>query len=202
MTELRYNPLLQDWTMVASKRQGRPHLPEDYCPFCPGSGKVPDHYDVYVYNNDFPALSPSPPDPDPVSTAFYQVAPAYGKCEVILYSEDHSASLAKLPIEHIRRVVDVWTDRYQELAKDPRHKYVLIFENRGREVGVTMSHPHGQIYAYPYIPLKVGTELRATKAHYETHGECLLCAINREEQQFAARVIVETDNFIALRSHL
>ncbi len=66
MAELRYNPLLRDWTMVASHRQQRPLMPTDYCPFCPGSGKVPDDYEVLAYDNDFPALSPNPPAPDDV----------------------------------------------------------------------------------------------------------------------------------------
>ena len=79
MAELRRNPLLGDWIMIASHRQGRPQMPKDYCPFCPGSGKVPDHYDVYKYDNDFPALSQNPPDPDPVATDFFETAPCYGK---------------------------------------------------------------------------------------------------------------------------
>ena len=64
MAELRYNPLLRDWVMVASHRQKRPNMPNDFCPFCPGSGKVPDDYVVYAYDNDFPALSQNPPEPD------------------------------------------------------------------------------------------------------------------------------------------
>ncbi|PWI58486.1 galactose-1-phosphate uridylyltransferase [Sulfoacidibacillus thermotolerans] len=195
MTELRYNPLLQDWTMVAANRQNRPNLPLDFCPFCPGSGKVPENYEVYIYENDFPTLSPHPAEPDDVSTGLYKTAPAYGKCEVVLYSQDHEASISKLKVTQIRKVVDAWTERFVELAKDPLHQYVLIFENRGREVGVTMPHPHGQIYAYPYVPLKLATELNATKVHYEQHGECLLCAMNREEQTFAGRMILETDYF-------
>ncbi|MCI0182068.1 MAG: galactose-1-phosphate uridylyltransferase [Acidibacillus sp.] len=197
MTELRYNPLLQDWTMVASGRQGRPNLPKDDCPFCPGSGKVPDHYDVYVYDNDFPALSGNPPQSDVLSTPLYKTAPAYGKCEVILYSEDHVATLSTMTVTHIRKIVDVWTDRFVTLEKDPRHHYVLIFENRGREVGVTMPHPHGQIYAYPYVPMKIATELNATKAHYHEHGECLICQMNQEEKRFSQRVVVETEHFIS-----
>src|SRR5690606_37393318 len=84
--ELRYNPLLDDWTMVASNRRHRPNLPKTDCPFCPGSGKVPDSYDVYAYDNDFPALMPDPSEPDPVGSSLYQTREAVGKCEVILYS--------------------------------------------------------------------------------------------------------------------
>ncbi|MCL6442193.1 MAG: galactose-1-phosphate uridylyltransferase [Alicyclobacillus sp.] len=197
MAELRYNPLLGDWTMVASHRQNRPNMPKDYCPFCPGSGKVPETYDVYEYDNDFPALSPSPPEPDDVATDLYRVAPAYGKCEVVLYSPEHHTTLPELPVEHIRKLVDLWTDRFVDLAKDPKHKYVFIFENRGPEVGVTMPHPHGQIYAYPYVPQKLRVELDNCQAHHAATGRCLLCDINREEASFKQRMLVETNHFVS-----
>lgn len=196
MAELRYNPLLRDWTIVASNRQNRPHMPKDYCPFCPGSGKVPDHYDVYKYDNDFPALRADPPEPDPVATKLYKTAPSYGRCEVILYSPEHTKTLPELTVEHIVKLIDLWTERFEELSRDPKHKYIMIFENRGEEVGVTMPHPHGQIYAYSKMPLKIQTELNACKAHHEEYGTCLLCDMNREEKAFAQRVIIENDSFI------
>lgn len=196
MAELRYNPLLRDWTIVASNRQHRPHMPADYCPFCPGSGKVPDDYDVLKYDNDFPALRAEPPEPDPVATKLYRTAPAYGRCEVILYSPDHTKTLPELSVEHIGKLIDLWTERFEELSRDPKHEYVMIFENRGEEVGVTMPHPHGQIYAYSKMPLKIRTELDACKAHYEENGTCLLCDMNREEKEFEQRVIIENDHFI------
>ncbi|MFD1394604.1 galactose-1-phosphate uridylyltransferase [Kroppenstedtia eburnea] len=195
--ELRYNPLLDDWTMVASNRKDRPTLPRTDCPFCPGSGKVPDSYEVLKYDNDFPALMQDPPDPDPVGSAFYRTEKAHGKCEVILYSPEHQVTLPELPVPHIEKLVDLWTDRFAELEKDPRHQYVLIFENRGEEVGVTMQHPHGQIYAYSRMPLKIQRELSSCKAHHERTGRCLICEMNREEVKFQGRVIAENDHFLA-----
>jgi UDPglucose--hexose-1-phosphate uridylyltransferase len=197
MTELRYNPLLGDWTMVAGKRQNRPNLPEGYCPFCPGSGKVPDQFDVHIYNNDFPALSPTPPNVDEVATGLYQTAPAYGKCEVVLYSSEHHTSLSQLSTDHIRKLVDLWTERFVALSEDPKHKYVFIFENRGREIGATMPHPHGQIYAYPYIPQKLRVELENCAHHHDQTGHCLLCDMNQEEQSFAKRMLVENEHFVS-----
>lgn len=86
MAELRWHPLIQDWVMIASNRQGRPQMPKDYCPFCPSFGNVPD-YEVLEYDNDFPALSQNPPEPDEgIANDFFKVKPSYGKCEVILYS--------------------------------------------------------------------------------------------------------------------
>jgi UDPglucose--hexose-1-phosphate uridylyltransferase len=195
--ELRYNPLLDDWTMVASNRSHRPTMPKDFCPFCPGSGKVPDDYDVYAYDNDFPALMPDPPEPDPVGSSLYQTRKARGKCEVILYSPEHTVTLPQLSVNHIEKLVDLWTERFIELGKDPAHQYVLIFENRGEECGVTMPHPHGQIYAYSQMPLKIRTELANCRKHHERTGRCLICDMNREEQAFRKRVIAENDSFLA-----
>jgi UDPglucose--hexose-1-phosphate uridylyltransferase len=197
LTELRYNPLLRDWTMVASGRQHRPHMPKDYCPFCPGSGKVPDEFTVHKYDNDFPALSPNPPEPDNVSTSLYQVREAYGKCEVILYSPEHTITLPQLSVDHIGELVELWTERFIQMEKDPNNKYVFIFENRGEAVGVTMPHPHGQIYAYPYIPQKIRIELDSCQEHHQQTGRCLLCDMNKDEKEFAKRVIIENENFIA-----
>ena len=196
MAELRYNPLLDDWTMVAASRQKRPDMPTDYCPFCPGSGKVPDDYDVYLYHNDFPVLRADPPEPDDVAGGPYKVRESKGKCEVVLYSPDHHATLPDLTPEHILKLIDLWRNTYQALATD-EHEYVMIFENRGREVGVTMPHPHGQIYAYPFIPLKVRAEIENAKKHFEETGRNLFLDIMEEEKRFTQRVVYENDHFVA-----
>ncbi len=197
MSELRYNPLLGTWTMVASHRQNRPQMPKNWCPFCPGSGKVPDRYDVHKYNNDFPALSDNPPEPDPVGSDFYRAVPSKGACEVILYSPEHTKTLHELPVTHIRKLVDLWTERCVELAKTPTNKYVMPFENKGEEIGVTMPHPHGQIYAYSWIPQKVQVELDNARKHHEEHGGCLLCKMNEEEKKFGERIVYENESFYA-----
>lgn len=197
MAELRWNPLLKDWTIVASHRQNRPQMPKDWCPFCPGSGNVPDNYDVFKYDNDFPALSPNPPEPDQVGSEFYKSVEAYGKCEVILYSPEHRTTLPELPVEHIRKLVDLWCERFEEISKDEKIKFIFEFENRGEEVGVTMPHPHGQIYGYSEMPLKIKTELEACREHYEAHKECMICRMNKEEEAFKKRIIMENEDFMA-----
>ncbi len=195
MAELRWHPLIQDWVMIASHRQNRPQMPKDWCPFCPGSGKVPDTYEVYEYDNDFPALSQNPPEPDDVATELYKTRPAYGKCEVILYSPNHTITLPELPVEHIEKLVDLWTQRFVEISKDEKIKYVFIFENRGAVVGVTMPHPHGQIYGYSNIPKKIELELKSSKEHFEQTGHCLICDMLKEEMDFGKRVIIENEDF-------
>jgi galactokinase len=183
--------------MVASHRQNRPQMPKNWCPFCPGSGKVPDKYDVYKYDNDFPALSANPPVPDAVGSDFYQTAPAYGACEVILYSPEHTKTLHELPVPHIRKLVDLWAERITALSATKTTKYVMPFENKGEEVGVTMPHPHGQIYAYSWIPQKVQVELDNARAHHRKTGECLICRMNKEEEKFAQRIVYENASFVA-----
>ncbi len=198
MAELRYNPLLGDWIMIASHRQDRPQMPEGWCPFCPGSGKVPEHYTVLPYDNDFPALSQNPPSEDDVATDFYLTRPAYGKCEVILYSPEHTTTLAQLYPSHIRELIDLWVDRYKKMSEDTNIKYILIFENKGEPVGVTMPHPHGQIYGYSIIPQKIARELSLCKAHYEAKGSCLICDIEKEETSVEKRVIFENEDFTCI----
>ncbi|WP_027632853.1 galactose-1-phosphate uridylyltransferase [Clostridium hydrogeniformans] len=196
MAELRYNPLTNDWTMVASHRQNRPQMPKDWCPFCIGSGKVPENYDVYIYDNDFPALMEDPEEDKKFNSNIYKTEKSYGKCEVVLYSPQHDAKLWELSTDHVNKLVDLWTDRYRELSKNSKHKYILIFENRGELVGVTMPHPHGQIYAYPFIPQKIKIELDNCKNYYKENKKCLICEITKEELRLEDRIIIENEDFI------
>ena len=201
MSELRWNPLLRTWTMVATERQSRPLMPKDWCPFCPGSGRVPDDYDVFKYDNDFPVLSPNPVKIEALDSSIYQNEEADGKCEVILYSPEHHKHLYQLPVEHIRKLVDLWIERIEEISKDRKVQYVFPFENKGEEVGVTMPHPHGQIYGYPFIPLKIKTELDSAKDYFEKRNKCLLCEMNEEETEERKRIVFENSDFIAYIPH-
>lgn len=198
MAELRYNPFKRDWIMIASHRQNRPQMPKDWCPFCPGSGKVPDRFDVHKYDNDFPALSEDPPQPDDVGNDFFRVRPAYGKCEVILYSSEHFITLPQLSEAHVKKLVDLWCERMEALSADDSIDYVFIFENRGAAVGVTMPHPHGQIYGYPYIPKKLVDEIAAAQDYKKANGSCLFCDWLSEERSDGRRIIFENDHFVVV----
>ena len=195
MAELRYHPLTKDWVMIASHRQGRPQMPKDWCPFCPGSGKVPEDYDVYKYDNDFPALSQNPPKPDDVETELYKTAESYGKCEVILYSPGHTTTVPELSDDHMEKLVNLWCERFSELSKDEKIKYVYIFENRGEAVGVTMPHPHGQIYGYPFVPKKLQLELDSAREHRGETGKCLFCDMLDNELKANVRIIFRNEHF-------
>ena len=204
MSQLRYNPLLRTYTMVAANRQNRPHMPKDWCPFCIGSGRVPDQYDVLVYDNDYPVLSPdygtAGLTEHPAATPYHQ-ADAYGHCEVILYSSDHNASLHQLSVEHITKLVHLWKTRFLHYRQDERVKYIYPFENRGEEVGVTMPHPHGQLYAYPFVPLKIKTELDSCRHYFAEHHRCLLCDMNATELEDGRRIIAQNNHFVAYLPH-
>ena len=195
MAELRWHPFTKDWVMIASNRQNRPQMPKDWCPFCPGSGKVPDNYDVYKYDNDFPALSQNPSEPDDVANDFFKVKPSYGKCEVVLYSPGHTTTLPELSVDHITKLVDLWCERFDAIREDENIKYVFIFENRGDVVGVTMPHPHGQIYGYSFIPKKIQLEMESAKEYHEEKGKCIFCDMLEEEKKFEKRIIFSNEHF-------
>jgi len=196
MSELRLNPITGEWVIVATHRVDRPFLPKDICPFCPGSPNIPDTYDVMIYPNDFPSLMTPAPPIEIEPPTFSKVAPIEGFCDVVLYSPKHDATLGTLPLDDVIKVIQLWQSRYHELASYAHIKYVLIFENRGKEVGVTIHHPHGQIYAFPFIPPIPAKELHHSQTYRNAHGSCLFCDILAEELQLHTRIVMEDDHFV------
>jgi UDPglucose--hexose-1-phosphate uridylyltransferase len=197
MTELRWNPTVREWVSTATERQNRPLLPRDWCPFCPGSGRVPDRYDVHIYPNDFPAFSVPPPEPAIEGDDLYRVRKSYGKCDVVLYHSDHNTSLPQLSLPHLTLLVQLWRKRFEELRRLPGVHYVLIFENKGAVIGVTMPHPHGQIYAFPFVPPRLEKEVAAARAYHRAHRRCLYCEILKKERGDGRRMIAENKEFSA-----
>src|SRR3989441_1054540 len=174
MPELRFDPLRKEWVAYATERNDRTFLPTDFCPLCPsgkgGASEVPaDPFEVVVFETRFPAFGPDRRDGRPVR-------PSTTGCEVVVYTPEHELTLAQLPIERVRLLVDVWADRYRELGSRTEVEYVYIFENKGEEVGVTLHHPHGQIYALPFVPPFATVELGASREHLDEHGLCLHCS--------------------------
>jgi UDPglucose--hexose-1-phosphate uridylyltransferase len=196
MYELRWNPVLKWWVMVSSERQNRPLTPDDYCPFCPGSDKIPEDYEVLSYENDWPILLPNPPEVTPSDSPIFRNAKSYGKCEVILYSPEHDSSLGDLSLENIEKLIELWVDKYIEFGSKDFINYVFIFENRGEEVGVTIVHPHGQIYGFPFIPKKIEIELSSCKEFNEKEKKNLYIEILREELTMGERIVDKNDSFV------
>jgi UDPglucose--hexose-1-phosphate uridylyltransferase len=205
MSELRWHPLLEEWVITATHRQERTfHPPPEYCPLCPTRpGEAPTEvpepdYEIVVFENKFPSLLREPPAPAVEPTPFAPVCPSEGVCEVVLYTPDHHATLTDLPLARIEQLIYVWCDRYRDLAARPEVQYVFIFENKGHEIGVTLSHPHGQIYAYPFIPPRIERELRAQRRYLRRTGRCLLCEMIEYERADARRMVDENDDWLAL----
>ncbi|AXI87887.1 galactose-1-phosphate uridylyltransferase [Actinospica acidiphila] len=185
-SEIRRDELLGDSVAVASHRQGRTyHPPADECPLCPSEGdrlsEIPDSsYDVVVFENRFPSL-----------------AGDSGRCEVVCFTSDHNASFASLSERQARLVLDAWTDRTSELSHLPSVEQVFCFENRGAEIGVTLQHPHGQIYAYPFTTPRTALMLRQVAAHKEaTGGDNLFDAVV-ERERAGERVVLEGEHWVA-----
>jgi UDPglucose--hexose-1-phosphate uridylyltransferase len=195
-SELRWHPLLRQWVSIAAHRQGRPQLPEDWCPFCPGSPHVPEHYDVHLYPNDFPAFSFENPPFSPEAGLFATTG-ARGSCDVVLYSPDHRLLPSQLTLEQWSKVIELWNNRTVELFAHDDVRYVAVFENTGVAIGVTMPHPHGQIYAFPFVPPLVQTELDSAADYFRDHKECLYCRILADEIRDGQRLVASNDSFVA-----
>ncbi|MEU3184364.1 galactose-1-phosphate uridylyltransferase [Streptomyces sp. NPDC006923] len=185
-SEIRRDPLLGDAVAIASHRQGRTYLPPaDQCPLCPSRdgrlSEIPDSgYDVAVFENRFPSL-----------------AGDAGRCEVVCFTSDHDASFAGLSEEQAALVLDAWTDRTAELAGLPQVEQVFVFENRGAEIGVTLGHPHGQIYAYPFVTPRTELMLRSVREHGAETGRNLFDEIVGRETAAGTRVVLESEHWVA-----
>ncbi len=205
MSELRWHPLLEEWVVTATHRQDRTFLPPaDYCPLCPTQpGGFPTEvpasdYQFVVFENKFPSFKRQPPAPAISGDAFYQVAPATGICEVVLYSPEHGGTLTERSVSEIQRLVRVWTDRYRDLGSRPDIDYVFIFENKGEAIGVTLHHPHGQIYAFSYLPPRIQRELAAAEHHHARTGNCVYCDVADREIADGSRVVAANESWIAV----
>jgi UDPglucose--hexose-1-phosphate uridylyltransferase len=189
MPELRFDAIRKEWVAYATERNDRTFLPTEFCPLCPtgigGASEVPlDTFEVVVFENRFPAFGPD-------RRAGRPVRPATTGCEVVVYTPEHELTLAQLPPGRVRLLIDVWADRYRELGSRAKVKYVYIFENKGEEVGVTLHHPHGQIYALPFVPPFAQAELDASREHVAARGQCLHCSELTLEASGPRRVLDE-----------
>ncbi|MEW5785033.1 MAG: galactose-1-phosphate uridylyltransferase [Bacillota bacterium] len=204
MSELRWDPVRREWTVTATHRMGRVFLPpRDFCPLCPTvpggfETEIPrSYFEIAVFENRFPSFQTSPPPPGVEGIPLHPVKPAFGVCEVVVYTPDHEGSLATLPGERLIQLIRVWQDRYLEIGRRDQIEYVLIFENRGAEVGVTLHHPHGQIYGFSYLPPVPAREFASARRYRSDHGRCLFCDLVESEQQDGRRVIMEDAAFTA-----
>lgn len=198
---LRWHPLRGEWIAYAAHRQHRTFLPPpEYNPLASSCDRehpteVPEgRYDVAVFENLFPTLTPHATAPPEL---IVPTRAGTGVCEVVVFTQDPKTSLGRLPLAHIELIVEVWGDRYRDLAQREDVQYVFPFENRGVEVGVTLHHPHGQIYAYPFIPPVAERELAHQRAYYERHRQGLLFDLIRDEIEDGRRILYRGDSAVA-----
>lgn len=210
-SELRWDAYLGEWVAVAAARQHRTHKPATaLCPLCPTTDErateIPqDDYDVVVFENRFPSLAGGPElpldKPEQALAAGEDLTalrhPGAGRCEVVCFTPEHTTSLAQLDPRRLRTVVDAWADRTAALLALPEVDQVYCFENRGEEIGVTLHHPHGQIYGYPFPTPRTARMLESARATRKATGEDLFARTLAAEQAAGERIISRTEHWTA-----
>ena len=190
---MRWNPSRQEWVTYNAERKNRTFFPpKEYCPLCPGKNlnfptEIPfNNFEVAVFPNRWPSFNSSSE-----KTIFDNIItqPSKGECEVIVYSDDHFATIAQMPLSRVELLINAWNDRYLNLLKKNYVKYVLPFENRGVECGVTLHHPHGQIYSYPFVPPVIQKEIDA----FNNNNFLMEIMKDLEEKYY----VYQNDDFVA-----
>ena len=211
---VRWDPLLGEWVIIAAQRQERTFLPPpDQCPLDPSAPGRPtevpaDSYDVVVFENRFPSLRgastipgpggrPHPPDPPDLDDGLSPQRPGYGRCEVVCFTSEHNASFASLTPRRVRTVMEAWADRTATLSATAGIEQVYCFENRGEEIGVTLHHPHGQIYAFPFVTLRTRQMVARSRAYAAQAGRNLFDDLVDAEQADGTRMVAANDHWTA-----
>lgn len=202
--ELRFDRLTGDWVAVAAHRQSRTYLPpKEDCPLCPSTetrhSEIPaSEFDVVVFENRFPSLGPAlgeisaPADASKLPTG---AIAAVGRCEVVVFTSDHAGSFASLDDDRARTVIDAWAQRTEDLSAKAGIKQVFVFENRGQDIGVTLHHPHGQIYAYPYVTPTAQKMAEQARKHLASTGKNLMGQILEDELADGSRIVSRGEHF-------
>ena len=184
---VRWDRLAGEWVVIAAARQDRTFLPPaDQCPLDPSAPGRPteipaDNYDVVVFENRFPSL-----------------AEPLGRCEVVCFTSDHDTSFAELSPRRVRTVLEAWVDRTLALSALPGTRQVYCFENRGEEIGVTLNHPHGQIYAFPFVAPRLAQMVTQAREYAATRdGANLFDDLVAAEVTAGTRVVTRNEHWIA-----
>lgn len=203
VAEMRLDSLTGDWISVAAARHNRAFLPPAHqCPLCPTTdenlSELPDVFDVAVFENKSPSFGPDLLEEDDENYSVVanlelgSTRKSVGRCEVVVFSPAHLGSLGEMPVERVRTVIEAWADRTAHLKTLPGVRQVFPFENRGQEIGVTLHHPHGQIYAYPYVTPRTAKVLQSIKAYGPN-----LFADTLAFEQASERVLIKGEHFTA-----
>jgi UDPglucose--hexose-1-phosphate uridylyltransferase len=213
---LRWDALRGEWVVIAAQRQDRTFLPPaDQCPLCPSRPgrltEIPaDNYDVVVFENRFPSLrgaavgslgagapAAGAPAGGPPETGGVPGRPANGRCEVVCFTSDHEASFASLTRRRVRTVVEAWADRTITLGAMDGIEQVYCFENRGEEIGVTLPHPHGQIYGFPFVTPMTSRMLTQARGYAAATGRNLFDDLVAGEIAAGIRLVARNEHWTA-----
>ncbi len=205
---MRYDAVLDEWVGLADFRQDRTYLPpDDQCPLCPSTAvratEIPAaSYHVVVFENRFPsfammAAADEPAEPHRAADQFRLERPGVGRCEVVCFTADHDSSFSALSPSRVGTVIEAWIDRTMALSALPGVGQVFCFENRGREIGVTLPHPHGQIYAYPFLTPRTRRMLGSARAYRQRTMRNLFADVLEAEQRSGERIVVRGDLWTA-----
>lgn len=204
-SQIRYDALLDEWVGIAGHRQTRTyHPPADVCPLCPSTAtnqsEIPSPtYDVVVFENRFPSFAGTGEGAatgDPAAGLF-RTRPGNGRCEIVCFTSDHGSALSAMPARRLRTVIEAWVDRTAALSARLGVEQVFCFENRGVEIGVTLAHPHGQIYGYPFATPRTAAAIRSARQYRERTGGNLFGALLAGEISDGARMVTQNEHWVA-----
>ncbi|MDN5337549.1 MAG: UDPglucose--hexose-phosphate uridylyltransferase [Thermotogaceae bacterium] len=220
MPELRKDPVIKRWVIIATERAKRPkdfaqqeeEIKSTFCPFDYGNehltppevlafrpadteSNTPGWW-IRVVPNKFPALDPNS-NLKRYGQGMYDAMSGFGAHEVVIETPDHNTTLALLPTKQVEEIVWAYRHRYNELSKDPRVKYILIFRNHKKDAGASLAHPHSQIIATPIVPKRAHEELNGSKEYYEYKERCVFCDMIDQEKADDKRIVEENDDFIS-----
>ena len=200
-SQVRYDALLGEWVCIAGHRQTRIyHPPAKACPLCPtrdyNASEIPSpDYDVVVFENRFPSFAGT--GETAAGGGLFDARVGNGRCEVVCFTSDHNATMSALPTSRMRTEIEALADRTEALSAQPGVEQVFCFENRGVEIGVTLAHPHGQIYGYPFATPKTAAVIRSVRAHRAAHGRNLFADLLAGELADGSRIVGQNEHWVA-----
>ena len=194
--ELRWDPVLGEWVLVSNIRSRRPWRPKNYCPFCPGGDETGYGWDVLLIENKYPMLKDAAPKVSYHS--FYRKSRAIGRCYVLIETPKHDLDdISDLTVNDIVKVINEFRRLTAKVMREGRYVYVLWFRNKGKEVGVSLTHPHSQVYVLPFTPSKVMRELQNARIYWLRSGSCIFCDVLKHELSDRIRIVYEGNSWVA-----
>ena len=220
MPQLRKDPVTKRWVIVVHEQARKPgdftwkkdNKQSGKCPFCPGAeantppevmsyrepNTLPNQtgWKVRVIPNKFPALQIEG-DLDRTGIGIYDMMNGVGAHEVIIETPEHEQGFDAYSYEQVLKIINAYADRYRDLRRDRRFRYILLFKNKGGSAGASLDHPHSQLIATPIIPKRVMEEVEGARQYYYYKERCVFCDVIRQELSGGQRIIMENEFFVA-----